>query len=167
MATEDAPRSGPPMEELPPNAERSQEIAAEQAAALPGPEERADHMAAELVDHGVSEEDAQRVTGGTPGNVVRDEHQETPDEGPPGRTARDVPCWETGLALSAGVRFIARGRVQGKLDDDESGRLTAPIQMSQVGWLDQKGRVWLECPPSTGFDGGSLTPLLIQLSYDD
>lgn len=33
--------------------------------------------------------------------------------------------------------------------------------LRRIGWLDQKGRVWLKCPPSTGFDGGSLTPLLI------
>ena len=33
--------------------------------------------------------------------------------------------------------------------------------LRRVGWLDQKGRVWTKIPPSAGFDGGSLTPLLI------
>jgi hypothetical protein len=33
--------------------------------------------------------------------------------------------------------------------------------LRRVGWLDQKGRVWTKIPPSTQFDGGSLTPLLI------
>jgi hypothetical protein len=33
--------------------------------------------------------------------------------------------------------------------------------LRRVGWLDQKGRVWLQVPPSATFDGGSLTPLLI------
>lgn len=33
--------------------------------------------------------------------------------------------------------------------------------LRRVGWLDQKGRVWTKIPPSADFDGGSLTPLLI------
>lgn len=33
--------------------------------------------------------------------------------------------------------------------------------LRRVGWLDQKGRVWTKAPPSADFDGGSLTPLLI------
>ena len=37
------------------------------------------------------------------------------------------------------------------------------LRVRRVGWLDQKGRVWTEIPPSSEFDGGSLTPLLIQL----
>jgi hypothetical protein len=101
------------------------------------------------------------------GEVVRSEHQATPEDGAPGRTAGDVPCWETGLSLSASVDFTALGRVAGPFTEDEASKLVAPIRMRQVGWLDQRGRVWLETPPVAGFDGGSLTPLLIQLSYDD
>jgi hypothetical protein len=37
------------------------------------------------------------------------------------------------------------------------------LRVRRVGWLDQKGRVWTEIPPISEFDGGSLTPLLIQL----
>jgi len=33
--------------------------------------------------------------------------------------------------------------------------------LRRVGWLDQKGRVWTYVPSSLDFDGGSLTPLLI------
>lgn len=42
---------------------------------------------------------------------------------------------------------------------DEEHRYFATLR--RVGWLDQKGRVWTKIPPSAGFDGGSLTPLLI------
>jgi hypothetical protein len=37
------------------------------------------------------------------------------------------------------------------------------LRVRRVGWLNQKGRVWTEIPPISEFDGGSLTPLLIQL----
>lgn len=33
--------------------------------------------------------------------------------------------------------------------------------LRRIGWIDQKGRVWTKIPPSADFDGGSLTPLLI------
>lgn len=35
-------------------------------------------------------------------------------------------------------------------------------KMRRIGWLDQKGRIWTEVPPGNTFDGGSLTPLLVQ-----
>lgn len=35
--------------------------------------------------------------------------------------------------------------------------------LRRVGWLDQKGRVWISIPDSRDFDGGSLTPLLIDV----
>lgn len=170
MASKDAPRSGPPMSEMPPSAARSREIAAERAAhsgpALARPmygglAEATAAMAAERP------EEAERLTGGTAGEVVRPADAPTPEDGAPGRTAGDVPCWETGLSLSASVDFTALGRVAGPFTEDEACKLVAPIRMRQVGWLDQRGRVWLETPPAAGFDGGSLTPLLIQLSYDD
>jgi hypothetical protein len=34
-------------------------------------------------------------------------------------------------------------------------------RLRRIGWLDQKGRVYTAMPPQAGFDGGSLTPLLI------
>lgn len=36
------------------------------------------------------------------------------------------------------------------------------MRVRRVGWLDQRGRVWYSIPPSDDFDGGSLTPLLVQ-----
>ena len=33
--------------------------------------------------------------------------------------------------------------------------------LRRIGWIDQKGRVWTKIPPISDFDGGSLTPLLI------
>jgi hypothetical protein len=39
-------------------------------------------------------------------------------------------------------------------------------RLRRVGWLDQKGRVWTETPPMAQFDGGSLTPLLIDARED-
>lgn len=38
--------------------------------------------------------------------------------------------------------------------------------LRRVGWLDQKGRVWTEVPSTLDFDGGSLTPLLIDTRED-
>lgn len=35
--------------------------------------------------------------------------------------------------------------------------------LRRVGWLDQKGRVWTRTPAAADFDGGSLTPLLIDV----
>jgi len=45
----------------------------------------------------------------------------------------------------------------------EDWAVSPRARFRRVGWLDQKGRVWTQTPPSASFDGGSLTPLLIQL----
>ena len=42
-----------------------------------------------------------------------------------------------------------------------ASRTRHTAKLRRIGWLDQKGRVWLEVPPAAQFDGGSLTPLLI------
>jgi hypothetical protein len=43
-----------------------------------------------------------------------------------------------------------------------TGNEVPVARLRRIGWLDQKGRVWLTMPqPADGFDGGSLTPLLI------
>lgn len=39
--------------------------------------------------------------------------------------------------------------------------------LRRIGWLDQKGRVWTHVPSGRDFDGGSLTPLLIDVRGDD
>lgn len=51
--------------------------------------------------------------------------------------------------------------------DPRTGQLVPLATLRRVGWLDQKGRVWLAMPnPSAAFDGGSLTPLLIDARED-
>jgi hypothetical protein len=47
-----------------------------------------------------------------------------------------------------------------------AGHEVALATLRRVGWLDQKGRVWLKVPPGSQFDGGSLTPLLIDARGD-
>ena len=42
-----------------------------------------------------------------------------------------------------------------------TGQQVPVARLRRIGWLDQKGRVYLKMPPSATFDGGSLTPLLI------
>jgi hypothetical protein len=40
------------------------------------------------------------------------------------------------------------------------------IRLRRIGWIDQRGRVYVKCPPMQEFDGGSLTPLLINPGCD-
>ena len=35
--------------------------------------------------------------------------------------------------------------------------------LRRIGWIDQRGCVWLKIPPTQAFTGGSLTPLLIDV----
>jgi hypothetical protein len=39
--------------------------------------------------------------------------------------------------------------------------------LRRIGWIDQKGRVYVKVPPTKNFDGGSLTPLLIDVREGD
>ena len=48
-----------------------------------------------------------------------------------------------------------------RLAPHRSGADLPVARLRRIGWIDQKGRVWVKCPPSADFDGGSLTPLLI------
>lgn len=157
------------MSEMPPNAARSREIAAEQReAALPGPEERAAHMEAELVEGGVPSETAARLLDRrTSGIVVREPYVPKSPEDAPGVPVSVAQSWATELSLSAGVDYTATGRVDGALGEDSGSKLTAPIRMLQVGWLDSAGRVWGPGEITAAELGGaSLTPLLVQVSRD-
>lgn len=40
------------------------------------------------------------------------------------------------------------------------------ITLRRIGWIDQRGRIWREAPHPDGFDGGGLTPLLINPGCD-
>ena len=72
----------------------------------------------------------------------------------------------TGMRLHQAQDFTASGHLTGALRTCDHDVPVAAIRMRLVGWLDQKGRVWTACPPGAGFDGGSLTPLLIQVGCD-
>lgn len=50
-----------------------------------------------------------------------------------------------------------------RLSMSEDWPVPLGAKFRRVGWLDQKGRVWDAIPHPDTFDGGSLTPLLIQL----
>lgn len=50
--------------------------------------------------------------------------------------------------------------------DAHTGQRIGVATLRRVGWLDQKGRVWMTVPPMVLFDGGSLTPLLIDTRED-
>lgn len=49
---------------------------------------------------------------------------------------------------------------------DSHGTFQWTITLRRIGWIDQKGRIWKEAPHPDGFDGGSLTPLLINPGCD-
>lgn len=69
-------------------------------------------------------------------------------DGAPDFAPTRIGPWPTGM------------RVGGPLHEGDQRR-EGVSYLRQIGWLDQKGRVWLAPPPSAEFDGGSLTPLLI------
>lgn len=45
--------------------------------------------------------------------------------------------------------------------DNDTYGLSSHATLRRVGWMDQRGRVWQTMPSGKDFDGGSLTPLLI------
>lgn len=72
--------------------------------------------------------------------------------------------WHTGLSLNGNCEpwpVPADSRLEG-FHEDSVLKVTADhATLRRIGWLDQKGRVWLAVPPSVTFGAGSLTPLLI------
>jgi hypothetical protein len=77
----------------------------------------------------------------------------------------------TALRESSGSDFHVRADLWDRGDlgckwvkSDAFGRPVATLR--RIGWLDQKGRVYVHAPGVTGFDGGSLTPLLIDVRED-
>lgn len=79
--------------------------------------------------------------------------------------------WQTGLGLHEGEPWDVLPDIRLDADDlpvypylaeSSAHHVKVPIaRLRRVGWLDQKGRVYLKVPPGAEFDGGSLTPLLI------
>jgi hypothetical protein len=81
-------------------------------------------------------------------------------EGQPEKLAEG---WPTLLRESQGEDWLVIGhtwRTPIRKCDHEDAEL-ATLKLRRVGWLDQKGRVWVVQPTTREFDGGSLTPLLI------
>lgn len=75
---------------------------------------------------------------------------------------------QTRMRLSTGESWQVRTDVWDRDDDTwlrcDNGVPVATLR--RVGWLDQKGRVWTAGLPVAEFDGGSLTPLLIDARED-
>lgn len=71
---------------------------------------------------------------------------------------------QTEMRLYEGEKWPVLADLAHNLDDEPVRRDTATLR--RVGWLDQKGRVWTRTPSSLTFDGGSLTPLLIDARED-
>ena len=82
-------------------------------------------------------------------------------------TETEIQGAPTPMRLNVGENWEVTGHVGPReprpCDHDV---LRASVMMRRVGWLDQKGRVWTEIPPSASFDGGSLDPLLIAVPCD-
>lgn len=84
--------------------------------------------------------------------------------------------WPTGMRLHDGEAWPVPADTMLDPDDPDqlAYRTTAHVRgfpvvaatLRRVGWIDQLGRVWLKVPPCDGFDGGSLTPLLIDARED-
>jgi hypothetical protein len=64
--------------------------------------------------------------------------------------------------IDDGDRLVPAAPMRHRLTGQQFG----VARLRRVGWLDQKGRVWLAVPPGARFDGGSLTPLLIDARED-
>lgn len=90
-----------------------------------------------------------------------------------------VPSWPTGMKLHAGEQWQLLPDLRYEPDETKppdlvyvrygtarDGTRHPVATLRRVGWLDQQGRVWTAMPPGAGFDGGSLTPLLIDARED-
>jgi hypothetical protein len=100
-----------------------------------------------------------------------------PDAPPPTEAETNPQGAQTAMRLHAGEDWTVRPDMRpGREEDDDNpdlkfftkferdahtGQQVTAVSLRRVGWLDQKGRVWTQTPPTAGFDGGSLTPLLI------
>lgn len=92
------------------------------------------------------------------------------------KAALEAAGRDTGLRLWQGENWAVPADVKpDQLDEDllvpcraalVQGQPVPAATLRRVGWLDQKGRVYVSVPPSRDFDGGSLTPLLIDARED-
>lgn len=78
-----------------------------------------------------------------------------------------VPLDIGDIALDGSAVTLTRSQLERLLERAwEASRQRHTARLRRTGWLDQKGRVWTEVPATRGFDGGSLTPLLIDARED-
>ena len=61
---------------------------------------------------------------------------------------------------------VDSGKVGTVIENKAPFTLPPVVANNTLYVLDQKGRVWLKVPPGSQFDGGSLTPLLIDARED-
>lgn len=70
--------------------------------------------------------------------------------------ARNEPLrWQASAPPKMAVQTTLRPHM------GEPWDLPRTTRYRRVGWLDQKGRIYLDDPPAANFDGGGLTPLLV------
>jgi hypothetical protein len=74
---------------------------------------------------------------------------------------QDFDDWFSSVEMVAPVTPEMLERLLLKAWDASRQRHTAGLR--RIGWMDQKGRVWTQMPSGREFDGGSLTPLLIDV----
>lgn len=77
-----------------------------------------------------------------------------------------APPPDTGLRLHEGETWYTTGHALPTADCPDHRVPQATLALRRIGWVDQKGRVYQAIPPQAGFDGGSLTPLLINPGCD-
>lgn len=75
---------------------------------------------------------------------------------------------QTGMRLWSGTEWTAAGHVSGEASPCDHEVPRAQIKVRRVGWLDQKGMVWLDQQDwiDAGGPNGSITPLLIVTGCD-
>lgn len=71
--------------------------------------------------------------------------------------------YPTGMRLHEGRACFVEGHVIGTAGTCDHDIPRAKIEMRRIGWIDQKGNVWLSSTDWTnaGAPNGSITPLLI------
>jgi hypothetical protein len=75
---------------------------------------------------------------------------------------------QTSMRLSKGTEILVEGHVSGEARECDHEVPRARIKLRQIGWLDQRGRVWMSFSDwqKAGGPAGSITPLLINPGCD-
>jgi hypothetical protein len=75
---------------------------------------------------------------------------------------------QTEMRLHKGVEWVVSGHVNGDAGTCDHDVPRAQIILRRIGWLDQKGNVWISSQDwqNAGAPNGSITPLLIAEECD-